>query len=219
MENFLENTFKNFNQSIMEIDWYSNIGNLNTNNNLILINDYLCSINKNANISFIKNWQEAAVLINSKNFDKALDSLLLQRKSKVQSNSVSVTGIIKDVKKNGDKNLDNDIWEKEEKEQKHLYKKIIKNHSEVDLIKHLSIIAQNSYKIVNRSLDNISKKNKINDQYFFKVAGGAVGLICHQKMLALFGEAEKNHMFNTKFKIFSIGNWPLTLHKNKISIF
>ena len=24
-------------------------------------------------------------------------------------------------------------------------------------------------------------------------------------------------MFNTKFKIFSIGNWPLTLHKNKIS--
>ena len=81
MENFLENTFKNFNQSIMKIDWYSNIGNLNTNNNLILINDYLCSINKNANISFIKNWQEAAVLINSKNFD-------------------------------------NDIWEKEEKEQK-----------------------------------------------------------------------------------------------------
>ena len=37
MENFLENTFKNFNQSIMKIDWYSNIGNLNTNNNLILI--------------------------------------------------------------------------------------------------------------------------------------------------------------------------------------
>jgi len=69
MENFLENTFKNFNQSIMEIDWYSNIGNLNTNNNLILINDYLCSINKNANISLIKNWQEATVLINSKNFD------------------------------------------------------------------------------------------------------------------------------------------------------
>ena len=108
----------------MKIDWYSNIGNLKTDNNLILINDYLCSINKNANISFIKNWQEAAVLINSKNFD-------------------------------------NDIWEKEEKEQKHLYKKIIKNNSEVDLIKHLSIIAQNSYKIVNRSLDNISKKNKI----------------------------------------------------------
>ena len=182
MENFLENTFNNFNQSIMEIDWYSNIGNLNTNNNLILINDYLCSINKNANISLIKNWQEATVLINSKNFD-------------------------------------NDIWEKEEKEQKHLYKKIIKNHSEVDLIKHLSIIAQNSYKIVNRSLDNISKKNKINDQYFSKVAGGAVSLICHQKMLALFGKAEKNHMFNTKFKIFSIGNWPLTLHKKKISIF
>ena len=40
-----------------------------------------------------------------KNFDKLLDNLLLQRKTKVQSSSVSVTNIIKDVKKNGDKAL------------------------------------------------------------------------------------------------------------------
>ena len=40
---------------------------------------------------------------NNRNFDKALDNLLLQRKRKVQSNSVSVSSIIKDVKKNGDK--------------------------------------------------------------------------------------------------------------------
>ena len=42
---------------------------------------------------------------NSKNFGKILDSLLSQRKRKVQSNSVSVTSIINDVKKNGDKAL------------------------------------------------------------------------------------------------------------------
>ena len=42
---------------------------------------------------------------NSKNFDKNLVSLLLQRKKKVQSNSVSVSSIIKDVRKNGDKAL------------------------------------------------------------------------------------------------------------------
>ena len=40
-----------------------------------------------------------------KSFDKLLDNLLLQRKRKVQSSSVSVTNIIKDVKKNGDKAL------------------------------------------------------------------------------------------------------------------
>ena len=45
--------------------------------------------------------------INNKNFDKNLDSLLLQRKKKVQSNSVSVSSIIKDVRKNGDKALVN----------------------------------------------------------------------------------------------------------------
>ena len=41
----------------------------------------------------------------SKNFDKLLENLLLQRKKKIESNSVSVTNIIKDVKKNGDKAL------------------------------------------------------------------------------------------------------------------
>ena len=40
---------------------------------------------------------------NSKSFDKNLNSLLIQRKKKFQFNSVSVTSIIKDVKKNGDK--------------------------------------------------------------------------------------------------------------------
>jgi histidinol dehydrogenase len=42
---------------------------------------------------------------NNKNFYKNLDNLLLQRKKKIQSNSVSVLGIIKDVRKNGDKAL------------------------------------------------------------------------------------------------------------------
>ena len=41
----------------------------------------------------------------SKNFDKLLENLLLQRKKKIQSDSVYVTNIIKDVKKNGDKAL------------------------------------------------------------------------------------------------------------------
>ena len=35
----------------------------------------------------------------NKTFDKVLEKFLLLRKNKVQSNSVSVSGIIKDVKK------------------------------------------------------------------------------------------------------------------------
>ncbi len=42
---------------------------------------------------------------NSRNFDKLLENLLLQRKKKIQSDAVSVSNIIKDVKKNGDKAL------------------------------------------------------------------------------------------------------------------
>ena len=40
---------------------------------------------------------------NTRNFNKALENFLNLRKNKVQSNLISVTNIIKDVKKNGDK--------------------------------------------------------------------------------------------------------------------
>ncbi len=42
---------------------------------------------------------------NSKNFYKILDKLLSTRKNKIKSSSISITKIIKDVKKNGDKAL------------------------------------------------------------------------------------------------------------------
>jgi len=41
----------------------------------------------------------------NKNFNNSLNKLLLQRKKKVQSSSISVNSIIRDVKKNGDKAL------------------------------------------------------------------------------------------------------------------
>ena len=46
-------------------------------------------------------------ILNSKNksFDNYLDQRLFIRKNKIQSSSVSVVNIIKDVKKNGDKAL------------------------------------------------------------------------------------------------------------------
>ena len=40
---------------------------------------------------------------NRKNFNKHLHVMLMKRKNKINSNSVSVTNIIKDVKRNGDK--------------------------------------------------------------------------------------------------------------------
>jgi len=42
---------------------------------------------------------------NNKNFDKTLENLLYQRRKKVNTNSISVSKIIKDVKKNGNKAL------------------------------------------------------------------------------------------------------------------
>ena len=43
--------------------------------------------------------------IKNRNFDRELDRLLTNRKKKIFSSSLSVSTIIKDVKKNGDKAL------------------------------------------------------------------------------------------------------------------
>tara|TARA_Y100000992_G_scaffold130655_1_gene86129 strand:- start:70 stop:1353 length:1284 start_codon:yes stop_codon:yes gene_type:complete len=45
------------------------------------------------------------LISNNKTFDKSLDKILEKRKNKILSSSVSVSNIIKDVKKNGDKSL------------------------------------------------------------------------------------------------------------------
>ena len=45
------------------------------------------------------------LISNQNNFSNSLNKLLLQRKKKIQSSSISVTNIIKDVKNNGDKAL------------------------------------------------------------------------------------------------------------------
>ena len=43
------------------------------------------------------------LLYSEKRFNKDLNNLLIRRKKKVDSNSVSVSSIVKDVQKNGDK--------------------------------------------------------------------------------------------------------------------
>jgi histidinol dehydrogenase len=109
---------------------------------------------------------------NSKNFDKALDDLLLQRKSKVQSNSVSVTSIIKDIWKNGDKALlryekkfnQNNIIEP-------TYKQISKSISSLDkkVKKAIDLAYNRIYKFHSlQKFKNISYTDKLKNKLEYK---------------------------------------------------
>ena len=77
----------------------------------------------------------------NRNFDKTLDALLYLRKRKVQSNSASVIGIIKDVKKNGDKAL------------LKYEKKFNKNNVIVPTSKQISKLIKNLDKNVKNAID------------------------------------------------------------------
>ena len=68
-------------------------------------------------------------------------------------------------------------------------------------------------------LIKVAKKNNIEDPYFIKVAGGAAALACYQKALIIANENLTNHIFNTKFKIYTSGHWPLTMLKNYFWVF
>ncbi len=63
----------------------------------------------------------------NKNFDKYLDLLLLKRKSRIKSNTVSVVKIIRDVKKNGDKAVIK--YEKRSRKKQYIYRRILDRKS------------------------------------------------------------------------------------------
>ena len=51
------------------------------------------------------------------------------------------------------------------------------------------------------------------------LTGGAAALACYQKALIMANENLTNHIFNTKFKIYTSGHWPLTMLKNYFWVF
>ncbi len=85
----------------------------------------------------------------NKNFDKILDNLLLQRRNKVKSESISVTNIIKDIKKNGDKAL-------LKYEKKYNKNKIIKPNSK-QISKSISFLENNVKKAIDLAYQRIYK--------------------------------------------------------------
>ena len=85
----------------------------------------------------------------NRNFDKILDNLLLQRRNKVKSESISVTNIIKDIKKNGDKAL-------LKYEKKYNKNKIIKPNSK-QISKSISFLENNVKKAIDLAYQRIYK--------------------------------------------------------------
>ena len=85
----------------------------------------------------------------NKNFDKILDNLLLQRRNKVKSESISVTNIIKDIKKNGDKAL-------LKYEKKYNKNKIIKPNSK-QISKSISFLENKVKKAIDLAYQRIYK--------------------------------------------------------------
>ena len=85
----------------------------------------------------------------NRNFDKILDNLLLQRRNKVKSESISVTNIIKDIKKNGDKAL-------LKYEKKYNKNKIIKPNSK-QISKSISFLENKIKKAIDLAYQRIYK--------------------------------------------------------------
>ena len=110
--------------------------------------------------------------INSKNFYKNLDILLTYRKNKVKSNLVSVSKIIKDVKKNGDKAVlkyekrfnNNKVINPTSKQISKLIKSLDKN-----VKKAIDLAYKRIYKFHSlQKFKNISYTDKLNNKLEYK---------------------------------------------------
>ena len=94
-------------------------------------------------------------ILNSKseNFDKTIDILLLKRRKKIQSSSVSVKKIVEDVKKNGDKAV--------LKYEKRFSKNNIIIPSKKKILKLISLLDKNVKKAIDLAYDRIYKFHKL----------------------------------------------------------
>ena len=187
MQNSIENILNKFNNSILKINWFDNIGqNLQkeTKNHTFKYASYLSPRIKEK-VDIIKTastWTHAKSIINNPDCELF-------------------------------------IWGEEKRDENALYNDILRKTSEKDLQKYLSLIAQTSNESINNMLIKVAKKNNIEDPYFVKVAGGAAALACYQKALIVASENLTNHIFNTKFKIYTSGHWPLTMLKSFFWVF
>ena len=177
-------------------------------------------------------------ILNSKkvNFEKTLDKLLLRRKNKIKSNSLSVIKIINHVKKNGDKA----ILKYEKKSSKNNNTIILYNsgnNKKIELLKKKRIILIKTnlnkrklfdLKIIFKKLFNIGVRNLlieggdkitknliqnklVNKFYLFR----SPKMISKSKKYHIFSSLDiLNRIYRKKFKINSrIGKDNITVYK------
>ena len=117
-------------------------------------------------------------ILYSKNssFNKDLNNFLLKRKKKIQSNVVSVSKIIKDVQKNGDKAVLNKIQSIKDRNIKNFKKKRYKlpSYNKEILIKEANLFCEWYAKL------KLSKKNKFDFTKRYKII--IKGLVSHLKL-------------------------------------
>jgi hypothetical protein len=59
----------------------------------------------------------------------------------------------------------------------------------------------------------------ITDQALIRVAAGAAAQACHQAALAIAADADANHPFAIKYRLFAGGRWPLGFDRDRLIVF
>jgi hypothetical protein len=112
-----------------------------------------------------------------------------------------------------------DWWQAEEQMRRALFEDALQFNDEHDLEVALQHVSTRAGEVAHERATRAAARHGVSDPALMQVAAGAATQAAYQAALVLAAEAEAEHPFAMKFKLFELGRLPLGLVGNTFNLF
>ncbi len=114
---------------------------------------------------------------------------------------------------------DSAAWDAEEMLRAALSADILERIHEQALNVVLNHVSAKAGEVLAASIQDVAALWELDDEAFLNAAAGAAVQAAHQATLALAAEADEDHPFLYKFKLFEAGRWPIGIVGSTFNLF
>lgn len=114
---------------------------------------------------------------------------------------------------------DDDWWQAEEQMRRALYEEALQFNDEHDLEVALEHVSTRAGEVAHERAMKAAARHGVSDPELLKVAAGAATQAAYQAALVLAANADAEHPFAMKFKLFEMGRLPLGAVGNTLNLF
>ena len=110
-------------------------------------------------------------------------------------------------------------WEAEEQLRAALTAQALELVDEHDLLTTLTHVSSKASDVVHGAAAAAAARSGVADEALIRAAAGAATQACYQAALVLAAEADEDHPFALKYRLFEAGRWPLGIIGRSFNLF